>query len=92
MGEIKKYLIRFTVSFVLVLIISMFISFEKIVLILYKILLCTLGFSFAEFCWAVYYKPYFGSMESITENEKIAIGIFRGLLYSAFILAICWAL
>jgi hypothetical protein len=59
---------------------------------LYKICMTIVGFVLAESIWSMGFRPYFGEFENIefisqSGNYTLAIGIFRGFLYSSIIIA-----
>jgi len=58
----------------------------------YKICMTIIGFVLAELIWTVGFRVYFGELENMNSDTQdgfrtIAIGIFRGLLYSSIIIA-----
>jgi len=88
MKELKKYILRFGIVFLIVLPLALMAGIETQRLFLYKIAMCGIGIALAELVWAVYFKPVYGKTEDMSADDRKDILIFRGILYAAIILAL----
>jgi hypothetical protein len=89
--EVMKYVWRFGLLTLLFVPLVYFTQGEQTVkLVAYKIILITTGIGLAEMIWAVFFKPYFGRIEE--RDDKLAVLLFRGLLYSSIIISLAMGL
>jgi len=91
-GEIKKYLLRFGLPLVGLIGLIWLLKPENVGTVLYKIMLILIGLILCELVWLINYKPVFGKIEVLSENERRSVLIFRGVLYLAIVLGITWGL
>jgi hypothetical protein len=92
-GETIKYFIRFGLVFLVVApILYFYRGPDSIRIIFYKISQVFLGVACAELIWAVFFKPYFGISENMSNEEKNSSMVFRGLLYAGVIIGFCLGL
>jgi len=88
MKELKKYILRFGIVFLISLPFIIMTGIETLRVFLYKITMCGIGITLAELIWAVYFKPVYGKTEEMSADDKKYILMFRGILYAAIILAL----
>ena len=92
-GETIKYFVRFGLVFLVVApILYFYRGPDSIRIIFYKISQVFLGVACAEVIWAVFFKPYFGISENMSNEGKNSSMVFRGLLYAGIIIAFCLGL
>lgn len=91
-GEIKKYLLRFGLPLAGLIGLVALLRPENVGTVLYKIMLILIGLILCELVWLINYKPVFGKIEVLSENERRSVLIFRGVLYLAIVLGITWGL
>lgn len=91
-GEIKKYLLRFGLPLAGLIGLVALLKPENVGTVLYKIMLILIGLILCELVWLINYKPVFGKIEVLSENERRSVLIFRGVLYLAIVLGITWGL
>lgn len=91
-GEIKKYLLRFGLPLAGLIGLIWLLKPENVGTVLYKIMLILIGLILCELVWLINYKPVFGKIEVLSENERRSVLIFRGVLYLAIVLGITWGL
>lgn len=89
MRELKKYSLRFGTILLIALPIIMLVPDQpSIAIITYKILITVIAVGLAELIWAVFFKPVYKKSEDLTNDEKVGILLFRGLLYGAIIISL----
>jgi hypothetical protein len=91
-GELKKYLLRFGLPLVGLIGLIWLLKPENIGMVFYKITLLVISLILCELVWLMNYKPVFGKIEVLSENERRTVLIFRGVLYLAIVLGITWGL
>ena len=86
-NEVKKYLLRFgPLCLIVPMVLYFVLDARAIQTICYKLTMSLIAIGAAELLWATWFKPHFGKMEQLNENA-LAVMVFRGLLYGAFLLA-----
>jgi hypothetical protein len=89
MKELYKYLQRFGLVFLITIPIIFLVMGESAVkTMLYKICLVAIGWGLAELIWVAGYKFLFGKAEDLSDEQKMPVMVFRGMLFAAIILAL----
>ncbi len=87
--ETGKYALRFGIILIIVLpIVGRVLDWGKVATVIYKVGLVTVALGLAELLWLVFFKPIFGKMEDLNDNDKRSVLLFRGILYAAIIVAL----
>jgi hypothetical protein len=88
MSEFKKYAIRFGLILAIAVPVMVFTQGANAARIIgYKVAMITIAVGLAELLWAAFFKPQYGKSEDMGFNDKLAVMLFRGVLYAAVILA-----
>ncbi len=89
MTNLRKHLIRFGLVLGVVSPLMVFAQgANSLKIVTYKICLVLLGVGLSELVWSVFFRPVYGKSEEMSDNERQAYMLFRGMLYSAIILAL----
>ncbi len=89
MKEFKKYGLRFGLLLAIALPLLYFTQGENAVkIIAYKVAMVSIGLALAETWWMVAFKPQFGKSEVLNSGQLFPVMLFRGLLYSAVVVAV----
>ena len=92
-SEVRKYIIRFGLLLAIIIpIVYRFGYGPTAKILVYKTCQISIGYLLGEALWLIFFKPYFGRTEDLSDAKILPVLLFRGILDGAIILAFCLGL